>query len=124
MKYVMKLFDSQGETNAMKNLKVVKPKVSVEMNQDLFRQFSNDEIKSALFQMHLTKAPRPDSMSFGFYQKHWKIVGQDVCDGVRYLLSSRHVLRRINYTHVTLIPKKLDPTSMTQLQPISLCNVI
>lgn len=57
--------------------------------------------------MHLIKAPR-----------------LDVCDGVMIILSSGRMLRKINYTQVTLIPKKLDPTSMTQLRPISLCNVI
>lgn len=31
---------------------------------------------------------------------------------------------QINFTHVTLIPKKTGPTSMSQLHPISLCNVI
>ncbi|KAB2611268.1 hypothetical protein D8674_019300 [Pyrus ussuriensis x Pyrus communis] len=104
MEYFTKLFDSRGAT---KILRVVVPKVSVEMNQELFRLVSNDEIKFSLFQMHPIRAPR-----------------LDVCDGVRFILSSGRMLRKINYTHVTLIPKKLDPTSMTQLHPISLCNVI
>ncbi|KAM1316165.1 hypothetical protein ACFX2F_019844 [Malus domestica] len=122
--YFSKLFDSQGATDMSEIMRVVTPKVSAEMNQELLRPVSNDEIKAMLFQMHLTKAPGPDGMSPGFYQKHWETVGQDVCDGVRYLLSSGHVLWKIDYTHVTLIPKKLDPTAMTQLWPISLCKVI
>lgn len=72
--------------------------------------------------MHPTKDPRPNGMSPDFYQKHW--AGEDVCDGVQSLLSSGNMLRKINYTHVTLIPKSKDPTLMTQLRPISLCNVI
>ncbi|KAM1128133.1 hypothetical protein ACFX2B_037616 [Malus domestica] len=63
-------------------------------------------------------------MTPGFYQKHWSMVGTDVCNGVRHLLMSGQMLRKINYTHVTLITKLKDATMMTQLCPISLCNVI
>ncbi|XP_050125540.1 uncharacterized protein LOC126602671 [Malus sylvestris] len=105
-------------------LSVVSHKVTAEMNISLLAPFSDDEIKIALFQMHLTNAPGPDGMTLEFYQKHWPIVGHDICEGVRSLLSSRNMMRKINFTHVTLIPKKSDPTSMTQLRPISLCNVI
>lgn len=34
------------------------------------------------------------------------------------------MLKKINYTHVTLIPKNKDPTVMIELRLISLCNVI
>lgn len=105
-------------------LRTISPKVTVEMNQGLVAPFCDDEIKNALFQMHLTKAPGPDRMTPGFYQKHWAIVGHDICEGVRFLQSSGSMMSKINFTHVTLIPKKTDPTSLSQLRPISLCNVI
>ena len=63
-------------------------------------------------------------MSPGFYQKHWDVVGLDVCEKVRSMLMSGHILRKINYTHVTLIPKVKEAKLMTQLRPISLCNVL
>lgn len=34
------------------------------------------------------------------------------------------ILRKINYTHVTLIPKMKEVTKTTQLRLISLCNVL
>lgn len=70
------------------------------------------------------KTPCLDGMTSGFYQKHWGMVGTDVCNGVQHLLISGQMLRKINYTHVTLIPKVKDATMMTQLRSISLCNVI
>lgn len=51
-------------------------------------------------------------------------MAQDVCNGVRSLLTSGGMLHKINFTHVTLISKNKDPTVMTQLRPINLCNVI
>lgn len=40
------------------------------------------------------------------------------------MLISRQILWKINYTHVTLIPKVKDATLMTQLCLISLCNIL
>lgn len=86
--------------------------------------FLDEEINHALLQIHLSTAPGPDGMSPCFYQKHWDTVVQDVCNGVRSVLFSGIMLQKINYTHVTLIPKNKDPTVMTHLRAISLCNVI
>ncbi|KAB2605929.1 hypothetical protein D8674_005646 [Pyrus ussuriensis x Pyrus communis] len=103
VQYFQTLFDSQGQQNASVVLDHVLPQVTAAMNCDLLLPFTNDEIKFALFQMHPTKAPGPDGMS---------------------LLSLGGMLRNINFTHVTLVPKNKDPMMMTQLRPISLCNVI
>lgn len=51
-------------------------------------------------------------------------MGPDVCKGIRGMVALGHILRKINYTHVTLIPKVKEATKMTQLRPISLCNVL
>lgn len=51
------------------------------------------------------------------------MVGHDVVDVVRSVFHSRKLLRGINHTHITLVPKVKCPMNMTQLRPISLCNV-
>lgn len=48
----------------------------------------------------------------------------DICNRVRSMLLSRQILRKINYTHDTLIAKVKDATMMTQLRLINLCNVL
>lgn len=83
-----------------------------DLNAALTVPFIDEEIKMAFFHMHPSKSPGPDGMSPGFYQKHWAIVGQDVCNEVKALLSFGIMLRKINYTHVTLIFKS-NPTVMT-----------
>ncbi|KAM6558835.1 uncharacterized protein LOC133033269 [Cannabis sativa] len=56
----------------------VRPSVSREQNDELLLPISEEEVRSALFQMHPDKSPGPDGMTPAFYQKHWSIVGQDV----------------------------------------------
>lgn len=122
--YFSNLFDSQVPAVCDPTLANISRRVPDTMNDELLRLFLYEEIKLALFQTRLTKAPGLDGMTPGFYKKHGTIVGIDVCNGVRSLLFSGSMLRIINFTYVTLISKSKDSTVMTQLRPISLCNVL
>ncbi|KAL8144034.1 hypothetical protein V2J09_017066 [Rumex salicifolius] len=92
------------------------PKVTPLMNVDLIMSPTVDEIRSALFMIHLTKAPGIDGMHTIFYQKFWPII----------LLSSFNNggLKDINKTVIALIPKVDSPKYAAEFRPISLCNVI
>jgi hypothetical protein len=94
------------------------------MNRDLAKDISAAEVYSALKQMHPSKAPGPDGFSPGFYQQFWSLVGKDVVEAVQCFLGSVDQLQLLNSTHVTLIPKVKSPENLSQLRPISLCNVL
>ena len=98
--------------------------VSDEMNDALLTDFTADEVLMALKHMYPTKAPVLDSMSTIFYQTYWSIVGPEVSHAIISILHSGHMLRKINYTHIVLIPKIKKQEKMTDFWPISLCNVI
>lgn len=59
-----------------------------------------------------------------FYQKYWKIVGDDVSHIILEILNENRDLTYFNYTYITLVPKLPKSTSHNDFQPISLCNVI
>lgn len=63
-------------------------KVTPQMNMVLDRDFTVEEIKDALFQMHPTKSQGPDGMPPLFFQKYWYIVGEDVTKAITSSLSS------------------------------------
>ena len=48
----------------------------------------------------------------------------DVSQAVLSYLNSRSILRSINHTFITLIPKVQNPKRVSDFRPISLCNVI
>ncbi|XP_062028441.1 uncharacterized protein LOC133744326 [Rosa rugosa] len=66
------------------------------MNESLLAPYSMEEVRNALFQMHPSKAPGPDGMSPFFFHKYWDLVGSEV----------------------------KEVQNMSQLRPISLCNVL
>ena len=108
---------------------VIDTRVPSEMNQDLDKVFTLDEIRCALFQINPVKAPGPDGMNAFFYQKHWDIIGNDIGTIIKKFLnkgelSTREELKTINQTNLVLIPKNPAPTTAKDFRPISLCNVI
>lgn len=51
------------------------------------------------------KSPGLDGIIPLFYQKFWGIAGSNVTSVVLSFLDSRKMLKKINFTYVSLIPK-------------------
>lgn len=90
-------------------LNVVDRVVTEEMNQPLLKPFIGVDVRQALFQMHLLKSLGPDDMPSFFFQKYWHVVRGDVTKAVLLVLNSGHVLTKMNFTNILLIPKKKNP---------------
>lgn len=101
----------------------VETKVSNAQNVQMLAPIEEVEVKNALFSMHPDKSPDPDGMSPGFYQKFWHIVSGDIIKLVHNFFSTKKFEDCVTATNIVLIPKKQNPTNMTELRPISLCNV-
>uniref|UniRef100_A0A803MS24 Reverse transcriptase domain-containing protein n=1 Tax=Chenopodium quinoa TaxID=63459 RepID=A0A803MS24_CHEQI len=77
-----------------------------------------------MFNIDINKAPGPDGFGSSFYKESWGIVGEEVCDAVLDFLEHKKLLREINATSLTLVPKTKSPGSVTEFGPIACCNVI
>ncbi|GAU24827.1 hypothetical protein TSUD_157400 [Trifolium subterraneum] len=71
------------------------------------------EIQQALFQMHPA-----------FYQRFWEQCSDDIFSAASTWLERGYFPTSLNETNMCLIPKCDNPTSMKDLRPISLCNVL
>lgn len=94
------------------------------MNENLTREVSEVEVKSAVFQFRGSKVPRPDSFSGLFCQKNWKIVSPGVFTVVKAFLKTCTFLSSLNQTDITLILKISNPTHAFEFRPINLCNFV
>lgn len=122
--YYVNLFRSEGSQMSEMVLNSIPRKVTEEMNRELTKSFTKDEVRRALQQMHPTKALGPDSMTHFFFQKFWNIVGHDLSNTVLGVLNDGVDPSPLNSTHIVLIPKIKHPEKPKDFRPISLCNVI
>jgi hypothetical protein len=97
--------------------------VSEEMNHELCKEFSDEEISDALFQIGPIKAPGPDGLPARFFQRNWAVLKKEVTTAVRNFFSTGLMAEGINDTVIVLIPKGVDSESLADYRPISLCNV-
>ena len=94
-----------------------------DMNQELLCKFEEWEVVQALKQMAPMKAPGLDGMPLLFFQHFWPMIEGDVTHSVLSWLNSGTPPHPVNHTFITLIPKKKNPSCVSNYRPISLCNV-
>ena len=73
--------------------------------------------------MRPEKAPGPYGMTTLFFQHSWHIIKNDLVEMVNNFLASGDMDSRLNITKICMIRKTERPKRMTELWPISLCNV-
>lgn len=117
--YFKQIFTA-SETQWDDILACVQPLITEQLNSELLRPIQDEEVKSVLFQMHPDKAPRPDGMTPGFFQKYWNIIGTDLIKIVHDFFTTGSLAKDLNETNIVLIPKKKNPVNMGDLRPIAL----
>ncbi|KAL3520901.1 hypothetical protein ACH5RR_019050 [Cinchona calisaya] len=72
--------------------------------------------------MHHNKAPGPNGMSPIFFQSFLHIISKDVVEAILSFFHSSFLLKSLNETIITLIPKVDVPINLTRYRPIALYN--
>lgn len=100
-------------------LEAIPVKVNEEINEALCQDYTNDEIKAALFQRGPTKAPGPDGFPALFYQNHWELLEEDICAAVKGFLVGSEILDGFCDSVIVLIPKQKEASRDLKGPPIS-----
>uniref|UniRef100_A0A2N9ERH6 CCHC-type domain-containing protein n=1 Tax=Fagus sylvatica TaxID=28930 RepID=A0A2N9ERH6_FAGSY len=100
------------------------PRISDQEALSLTAHVDANDVRRSLWSLKAFKAPRPDGLHPGFFQKCWPTVGDSVVKEVRQIFSSGRMPEYLNRTLISLIPKCLGPETLSRFRPISLCNTV
>lgn len=89
---------------------------------DLVRPFSTQEIDNIISHLRDDKSPGPDGFNGLFFKKCWPIIAQDFYRLFADFHAGIANLKALNYSFITLIPKKSAPQFAGDYRPISLMN--
>jgi hypothetical protein len=101
----------------------------------LDKEVTEDEIRETLFHVKANKAPGLNGFSADFFKATWPIVGKDVVAAIQgfflyfififiFIFISSLLLKEVNATILTLVSKKINPSTIGDFRPIACYNVI
>ncbi|XP_026377705.1 uncharacterized protein LOC113272003 [Papaver somniferum] len=96
--------------------------VTNEDNDKLLSPITLDEIRNTIKQMAPWTAPGPDGFPPGFYKQNLNLLEQDVLETVKSFFDSKHLLKKMNHTFISLIPKCISTTNTSILLNGSPCT--
>nr|GEV09801.1 RNA-directed DNA polymerase, eukaryota [Tanacetum cinerariifolium] len=98
------------------NEEIVKQRSEI---SELEGEVSNDEIKRAVWDCGMDKAPGPDGFTFGFYRRFWYLIDNDVYAAVKHFFIHKEP-KGCNSSFIALILKIPDANLVKDFRPISL----
>ncbi|XP_040990995.1 uncharacterized protein LOC121238231 [Juglans microcarpa x Juglans regia] len=86
--YYKEFFSTSSPENISTCLESMEPRVTEDMNANLTRIYTQQEIEEALFQMEGLSSPGLDGFPAAFYQKQWPFIGKQVSEAILQVLNS------------------------------------
>nr|GEW31952.1 hypothetical protein [Tanacetum cinerariifolium] len=113
-----------GTTNCLNTQGLFKSSLTSVQAEYMVWNVTEDEVKTATFSMGDDKSPGPDGYTVAFFKGLRDIVAHDVINAVREFFVNGKLLKEVNHTIISLIPKVSSRTNINDYRPISCCNVI
>ncbi|XP_075659165.1 uncharacterized protein LOC142629055 [Castanea sativa] len=85
---------------------------------------TEEEVRAGLWSLKPFKAPRPDGLHAGFYQRFWLVVKNSIYNDVKGIFDKGCVPSYLNETLISLNLKCQNPETLNNYRPISLCNSV
>ena len=91
---------------------------------DMGQEVSREEITAAFMSIHPHKAPGPDGFNGHFFRSTWASIGEEIISGIKYFFETGRLLKELNTTTISLVPKVTNPSILNDYRPISCCSTI
>ncbi|GJW99057.1 RNA-directed DNA polymerase, eukaryota, reverse transcriptase zinc-binding domain protein [Tanacetum coccineum] len=89
----------------------------------LIQEVTDKEIHNAICDTDDNKAPGPDGFTSTFYKKAWPVIRKDMCRAIKEFFTKGSLLKELNATLITLVPKIPNPSKVSELTHCLLqCN--
>ncbi|KAL2937631.1 LINE-1 retrotransposable element ORF2 protein [Bienertia sinuspersici] len=126
LQFYQKLLGTSISQRDAMMLKIVNrgPVMAEVQRKRLIGPFIKDDIKHSMFSIHRDKTPSPDGFGSYYYRDNWEIVGDQICEAMLSSFESGKLLKEVNSTFISLIPKVTCPTDVSEFRPIACCNTI
>ncbi|GKU98657.1 hypothetical protein SLEP1_g11630 [Rubroshorea leprosula] len=119
MKYFENLFTDEGWTRP--KLEGLKFRTILEADRCMLtKPFTEEEVKTAVWNCDSTKAPGPDGFTLGFIKSEWEVIKADIMEFLKDFHSNRKLVKGSNASFLVLIPKTENPQGVEEYRPISL----
>ncbi|XP_074314439.1 uncharacterized protein LOC141649654 [Silene latifolia] len=66
----------------------------------------------------------PDGYTSQFFRDSWEILGKELFHAINKFFNTGKLLKKLNSTNITLVPKVPNPSSVTDFRSIACCNTI
>ncbi|KAH0776289.1 hypothetical protein KY290_007700 [Solanum tuberosum] len=100
------------------------PGLNHQQRLQLCRPVTDEEIHSALLAIGDDKSPGVDGYNAYFYKKSWPVIKEDIIHATKDFFSSGVMLKAINCTSITLVPKIPNPSTVKEYRPIASSTVL
>ncbi|GKU93956.1 hypothetical protein SLEP1_g7505 [Rubroshorea leprosula] len=87
-------------------------------------EFTIEEIREAVSSCASDKAPRPDGFNFHFIKSIWETIEGDIINFVNEFHQNGRLVRGLNASYITLVPKKKNPTTLQEYRPITMVGCL
>lgn len=114
----------EQQKRVMDNI-VKKGKLITEAHSNLLLvEFTKEDVKRVMFSIPNDKAPGIDGFNSCFFKHCWEVIGEDISEAVLDFFKTGKLLKVINVTTLTLIPKVKVPENVSEFRPIACCTML
>jgi hypothetical protein len=120
-KYYKNLFGRSQVSSLLLNEYLVEdiPQITNTESEMLVDDFSEKEVREAIFQMKHNKVPGPDSFPAEFYQAFWSLIKDDLMAMLRDFHAGDLPLFCLNFGIITLLPKEKEVKKISNTSPFA-----